>query len=96
MAKTALVPNQQNNINVIPGFENTTFSGIPIKGFIKGPWRKVRAALGNISQDDSTMLDVLDQKAQEQGLAPQVVQEPLHKLLNMRHAIDACMASFVS
>ena len=62
MATTALFPNQQNNINVIPGFENTTYSGVPIKGFLKGPWRKIRAALGNISQDGSTMLDVLDQK----------------------------------
>ena len=62
MATTALAANQQNNINVIPGFENTTYSGTPSKGFLKGPWRKIRAALGNISQDGSTMLDVLDQK----------------------------------
>ena len=62
MASTALAANQQTNINVIPGFENQTFSGIPIKGFVKNQWRKIRAALGNISQDGSTMLDVLDQK----------------------------------
>ena len=62
MATTALQPNQQNNINVIPGFENQSFSGVPIKGFGKNQWRKIRAALGNISQDGSTMLDVLDQK----------------------------------
>jgi hypothetical protein len=62
MATTALHPNTQNNINSVPGFENTTYSGIPFKGFIKGPWRKIKNALGNISQDGSTMLDVLDQK----------------------------------
>jgi hypothetical protein len=28
-------PKQEYNINVIPGFENSNYSGIPIKGFKK-------------------------------------------------------------
>jgi len=83
MATTALAANQQNNINTIPGFESQTFSGIPIKGFIKNQWRKIRASLGNISQDGSTMLDVLDQKdpgagAGTPGGAGTVAQQAQH------------------
>ena len=62
MATIPTQPNTQYNPNELPGFKEKIYSGIPIKGFAKNDWLKIRASLGNISQDGATMLDTLDQK----------------------------------
>lgn len=62
MATIPTQPNTQYNPNELPGFKEKIYPGIPTKGFAKNDWLKIRASLGNISQDGATMLDTLDQK----------------------------------